>query len=142
MIDDQPETFTADIVRQLKENHETWVNSSLDKAVSTIASLSANPLEQAFKKVESAMPDLVSEMRSDLSTEGSELIREFFLVSKRWVMNYGPTPRFVYYYEDHDNLDGKVQVLEGHGFVVDVTTGKAKLYRMMEGFAELLLDSQ
>ena len=85
------------------------------------------------------MPDLVSEMRADLSREGSEFIREFFLVSKKWVMNYGRIPRFVYYYEEHDNLDGKIQVLENYGFVIDITTGNAKKYRMTEEFVELLL---
>ena len=138
MIDDQPETFTADILRQLKENHERWVRDSLDAAASSTAE-SADPLVAAFQKVKSAMPDLVSEMRADLSREGSEFIREFFLVSKKWVMNYGRTPRFVYYYEEHDNLDGKIQVLENYGFVIDITTGNVKKYRMTEEFVELLL---
>jgi hypothetical protein len=138
MVDDQSETFTADILRQLKENHERWVHDSLDAAASSTGQ-SADPLVAAFQKVKSAMPDLVSEMRADLSREGDELIREFFLVSQRWVMNYGRTPRFAYYYEGHDNLDGKIQILENYGFVADVSTGRAKKYRMMEQFVELLL---
>lgn len=30
MIDDQPETFTKDIIKQIKVNHELWVSKSLD----------------------------------------------------------------------------------------------------------------
>jgi predicted restriction endonuclease len=30
MIDDQPETFTEDIIKQIKVNHELWVSKSLD----------------------------------------------------------------------------------------------------------------
>ncbi|MFD1903048.1 hypothetical protein ACFSQ7_01220 [Paenibacillus rhizoplanae] len=31
MIDDQPETFTEDIIKQIKVNHELWVSKSLDQ---------------------------------------------------------------------------------------------------------------
>jgi uncharacterized protein YdcH (DUF465 family) len=93
----------------------------------------------AFQKVKSAMPNLLSEMRADLSRKDNELIREFFLVSEKWAMNYGNNRRFVYYYEKHDNLDGKIHILENYGFVSDVTTGGVKKYRMTEGFVELLL---
>lgn len=31
MIDDQPETFTEDIIKQIKVNHEFWVSKSLDQ---------------------------------------------------------------------------------------------------------------
>jgi hypothetical protein len=138
-IDDQSETFTADVLHQLKENHERWVHDSLDAAALS-TDQSAEPNLAAFQEVTSEMPDLVSEMRADLTGEGKELIREFFLVSKEWVMNYDRrTPRFVYYYEEHENLDSKVQILENYGFVVDVTTGNAKKYRMKEEFVELLL---
>ena len=110
MVDDQSETFTADILRQLKENHERWVRESLDAAASSTDLLSADPLVAAFQKVKSAMPDLLSEMKADLSGEGGEFTRDFFLVSKRWSMNYGD-PCFAYFYEEHDSLQGKIQVL-------------------------------
>ena len=137
MIDDQSETFAADILRQLKENHERWVRDSLDAASAT--GRSADPRIAAFQEVRSAMPALVSEMRADLSVEGNEFIREFFLLSRKWVMNWGRTRRFAYYYEEHDNLDGKIQVLENCGFVFDVSTRKTKKYRMTEEFVESLL---
>jgi hypothetical protein len=138
VIDDQPETFTADFLRRLKEDHARWVSESLDAAASSTAE-SADPLIAAFQKVKSAMPDLVREMRADLSREGGEFVREFVLARKRWMMGPGTAHSFFYYYEDHDNLDGKIQILENYGFVTDVTTGNAKRYRLREEFVELLL---
>jgi len=34
--------------------------------------------------------------------------------------------RFVYYEEDHDNLRGKIDVLENHGFLAAVTPGNSR----------------
>lgn len=85
------------------------------------------------------MPELLNEMKNDLKTD--EFIREFFLVKRGWRMNYGNTPRFTYFYDDHNNLDGKLQILENNGLVIDVTPGNTKMYRMTEELVELLLDS-
>ena len=83
------------------------------------------------------MPELIAEMSSDLKAH--PLAREFFIVSKKWIMNL--TSFFlIYYYEEHENLDSKVQILENYGVVVDVTKGNAKKYRLMEGFVEFLLN--
>jgi len=99
----------------------------------------SDPLTAAFRKLESDMPDLISEMRTDLSGKEGKFTREFFLLKKSWVFPYAGAPYFVYYYEDHESLDGKILVLKNHGFVIDETTGRAKKYRMTERFAELLL---
>ena len=137
LVDGQSEEFTADILRQLKEKHELWVRDSLDTASSDLGPFSSHAQAVAFDKVKSTMPDLLSEMESDLRSEGHEFTRQFFLLSKRWVLPYR-TPHFRYY-EEHDDLGGKLQILESHGFVTDMTTGRAKMYRMTEEFVELLL---
>jgi hypothetical protein len=102
-----------------------------------ITKLDPDPLKVAFQKVKATMPDLISEMREDLSREGNEFIREFFLASRRWVMNTDLC--FIYYFEDHRSLQGKIQVMENYGFVIDVTVTNAKKYRMTEEFVEMLL---
>jgi len=45
-------------------------------------------------------PQLLAEMREDLTKQ--PLVRQFILLSKRVTYNPGPTPFFVYFYEDHD----------------------------------------
>jgi hypothetical protein len=90
-----------------------------------------------YQKIYSLMPELIEEMSTDIKR--NPLVREFFLVSKKWSMNYGLDPRFTYYMEEHENLTSKVKILENYGFVIDVTPGNAKMYRMMESFVEYLL---
>jgi hypothetical protein len=92
--------------------------------------------EAPYRKVQSLLPELIAEMSADLKS--NPLVREFFVVSERWVMNY-PDSCFAYYLEKHENLQGKIHILENHGFVVDITTSTAKKYRIMEDFAEYLL---
>jgi hypothetical protein len=97
-------------------------------------------IETTFQKVKKSMPELIAEMKKDLTNTGNEFMREFFIVSKRWSLN-AADPCFVYYFEDHEDLQGKIHVLENQGFVMDVTPGNAKKYRMLEDFVELVVSS-
>jgi hypothetical protein len=138
-VDDQPETFTAEILAQWKENHIRWVSHSLDAAAWSADVLSTDPTVAAFQKVKSEMPGLIAEMRADLSREGDESVREFYLAKKTWKVNWSD-PCFAYYYEDHPSLGSEIKILENYGFVVDISTGQnLKACRMMEAFVELLL---
>ena len=60
-------------------------------------------------------------------------------MSKRHVLGGTEKPRFVYYEEDHENLRGKIDILENHGYLTDVTTGNVPIYRMSEDFVQLVL---
>jgi hypothetical protein len=138
----EPAASRAEAERQAEEGAELdryqYDQPSLDVAVFSGQS-SFSTLSEAFQKVKMSMPDLVSEMKADLSREGGEFVREFWLASRKWTMNWGRTKRFAYYYEDHDNLDGKIQILENYGFVFMTKSGMAKIYRMTEEFVGLLL---
>lgn len=139
-VDDQPETFTTEILGQLKANHERWVADALDVAAFSKSLAVTKSIAAAFQNVKTSMPGLIAEMKEDLTKKGNEFIREFFIISKRWTLNV-TDPCFVYYLEDHENLQGKIHVLENYGFVIDVTPGNAKMYRMTEEFVELVLVS-
>jgi hypothetical protein len=76
-------------------------------------------------------------MSADL--KGNPLVREFFIKEENARLNTRGQAFFFYDFEKHDNLQGKVQILENYGFVVDVTSGNTKRYRMQETFAEFLL---
>lgn len=116
LVDDQAETYTAELLRQLKQNHETWVSESLDLAESGSEIGGMGGWEKRFRRVNASMPELIAEMRADLTGEGGEFVREFLVASKRWVLNTGLC--FVYKFEDHDNLEGKIHVLENLGFIM------------------------
>jgi hypothetical protein len=98
---------------------------------------SPNP---SFTEAKQQMPHLLVEMREDLRTESRRFVREFFAVSKRRTHGGAGKDRFAYWEEEHDNLHGKIGVLQDLGYVVAVLPGKAPIYRMTEEFVQLLLE--
>jgi hypothetical protein len=97
--------------------------------------------DQGFLRVKEQMPDLIAEIKAGLQGEDGKFVREFFVLSKNERLGGSEKPRFIIYEEDHDNLRGKIDVLENLRYVVDVTPGNAPIYRMTEEFVRLVLDS-
>lgn len=95
----------------------------------------ANP---GFIQVKEQMPALIEKMKKDLEGEDGEFVREFFVMSKHHVLGGSSKLRFAYYEEDHKNLRGKIDILENHGYVVDVTPRKTPIFRMTEEFVALV----
>ncbi|MCK4376771.1 MAG: HNH endonuclease, partial [Actinomycetia bacterium] len=76
MVDDQSEKFTADFLRRLKAKHTRWVAETLELATFLKNLPVTKSIEAAFLKVKSSMPELIAEMKKDLTKEGNDLIRE------------------------------------------------------------------
>ncbi len=96
--------------------------------------------EKKFKKVKNMMPELITEFKTDLSTEDNKLIREFFVLpNNRVCLGRSEKPRLIYYEEEHKGLRNKIDILENQGFLIDVTPGNAPIYRMTEEFVELII---
>jgi HNH endonuclease len=137
LVDDQAETFTADILRALKSNHELWVRSALAAAEDPAALKPSSSRAIDFQRVEAQIPELIAELRADV--DAKPFIREFVLLSRKWTYNGDERdPVSVYFFEDHDNLQGKIQILENRGLIIDVTFTTVKRYRMAEDFVDLL----
>jgi hypothetical protein len=98
--------------------------------------LQGTSLQAIYRKIQSRMPELIADMSTGI--KAYPFIREFCLISKEWTMNWGE-PVFFYYFEDHEHLAGKIQILENYGCVADVSEGNTKIYRLMEEFVEFLL---
>jgi hypothetical protein len=94
----------------------------------------------SFLNVKNQMPALVAEIKKDLEGEDSKCVREFFVMSKQHILGGSEKPRFIYYEEDHANLRGKIDILENHGYVADITPGNTPIYRMTEEFVKLVLE--
>jgi hypothetical protein len=97
-------------------------------------------LSPSFLQVKEQMPRLIGAMKKDLEGEDGKFVREFFVMSKRDALSGSEKDRFIYYEEDHDNLRGKIDILENHGYVRDMTLGSAPIYRMSEEFVKLVLE--
>ena len=85
------------------------------------------------------MPRLLAEMKADFNREGMELVREFAILSNSRVSFWSEKKRFIYYQEEHPDLQNKVDLLQQYGLVKDVTPGNTPIYRMKEEFVEWLL---
>jgi hypothetical protein len=92
--------------------------------------------DDPFPDLERMMPQLLAEMRQDLT--GNPLMREFVLLKRSWVFNAG-SPVLTYYFDDHPEIENQVHILENHGLVTDVTSGRTKRYRLSEDLVEYLL---
>ena len=73
-------------------------------------------------------------MREDLKNHLAT--REFIIMDRRWI--YNGSGVLMYYYNDHDDLDGKIQVLANMGFVHDVTYNNVKRYHFSEELVDYL----
>lgn len=88
--------------------------------------------ELMFLRLEQLMPDLLEEMRKDLAEH--PLKRKFVPLSKRWMYSSSGN-ELLYYFEDHPDLENKIQILLNHGLIRDVTRNtNAKHYLFTEAF--------
>lgn len=96
-----------------------------------------------FAQVAAQMPSLIDEMRTDFEDPENTFVREFIVMpSSRAVFNSGGR-RYLFYHEDkHEDLIGKIAILENNGFVTDTTSTNVPKYRMTEQFVQLLKQQQ
>ena len=86
------------------------------------------------------MPELIEQMKDDLSKPEFMVIREFFILPNDRVPFNPDEKRYLCYYEEqHENLMHKVKLLENHGFVYDITPNNAPKYRMTEEFVDCVV---
>lgn len=92
-------------------------------------------------KLEEKMPELFNEMRNDLMAH--PFVREFVLLERGWIYNSDPNKViFCYFFDDHDNLRGKLQVLENYGLVREITFNNVVRFIIEESLADYLGQSE
>lgn len=120
-------------VKDFFKSNPDWAAISPSKSATVDTSF-----EGAFTKVAKMMPDLLREMKEDLSGDNL-FIREFVPLEGGVIFNHGK-PRFEYRDNVHPQLFNKVNLLETNGFVSVCHVGKySKIYQMSEQFVERLL---
>jgi len=96
--------------------------------------------KKQFLAIKNQMAHLLAEMKADLAGEGGSHVREFFVLPNARVRLGGSEkPRFAYYEDQHENLRGKLDILENAGYIIDVTPNNTPIFRMSEDFAELVI---
>jgi len=89
-----------------------------------------------FIKLESLMPDLLAEMRDDLTEY--PIRREFVLLHKR-SSYWASGEELCYFYDDHPDLRSKIRILENYNMVRDITYTNVDRFLISEEFADYLL---
>jgi len=137
-INEFKKLLTQEINRRLSEIEN---KGNMEKSVKNDNSMKES-IKAKFSKVKNLMPELIADTKKDLTSKSGKLIRELYIISKNWSLNV-VNPHLVYYFEDYENLQGKMHVLENYGFVKDLTQTptSVKKYRLTEEFVELLLAS-
>jgi hypothetical protein len=93
-----------------------------------------------FQDALSKMPELLKDIASALKDKENEFVREFFVLQNRNVtIGISTKPRLIYFEEDYENLQNKLDILEDYGFIADVRVGTAPIYRMTPEFVKFLL---
>jgi hypothetical protein len=86
-------------------------------------------------KIERLMPALIEEMREDLLNNPTT--REFVILQRGWVYN-SSGPYLAYYLDEHEDLEGKLQVLENLGLVQEITYNNVRRFLFQEDFVDYL----
>jgi hypothetical protein len=127
LIDNDESRYPVAKIREWKALAEAGAARNLERR-------SRAPSER-FTRLERLMPELLAEMREDLTT--SPFTREF-VVYKKGLSFWNSGTAFEYTCSDEATLLSKVQILENMGLVFDVTNKNVKRYRMTEEFVEYL----
>jgi hypothetical protein len=86
-------------------------------------------------KIERLMPVLLEEMREDL--QNNRTTREFVVLKRGWVYN-SRGPCLAYYLDEHEDLEGKLQVLANLGLLREITYNNVRRFVFEESFVDYL----
>lgn len=83
------------------------------------------------------MPVLLEEMREDLASRPTT--RMFIVLKRGWTYNpLAGESFFVYFIDDHSDLDGKLRILENLGLIRERFFSEVKRYEFMEVLVDYL----
>ena len=129
LIDSDPIKFPVELLKKWKGDSERVAESELRKEKLD------QPLTNNFKILR-FMPELINEMIDDF--KGNPFKREFILQHKGSKLNNNNKEIVGYYYEDHENLEEKIRLLENNGLIREITFNNVKRYVLEERFFEEL----
>jgi hypothetical protein len=130
LVDSDDSRHTVASLKGWKSISEAMARGELEQRDFTVDRM------QKFVKAEQLMPALLMEMRNDLAT--NPLTREFVVLKRAWVYNSGGEDVTAYFYDEHPQLDGMLQVLQNLGLIRDVTRTNVKRFRFTEELVDYL----
>jgi hypothetical protein len=128
LVDNDEVRYTVSILRR-------WKTISESAALRALELRNQSDPEVLFLRLEQLMPELLDQMRQDLRQV--PLRREFVLLKKSWTY-LGRGHELEYYYDDHQELEGMMRILQNYGLIREITFNEVKRYVMAESLARYL----
>lgn len=95
-----------------------------------------------FMKVANQMPDIISEMKKDFLNPDIANVRELVVLPNKRVIFNTNKKLLNYFEEEHNDLFGKMAVLENHGYISKDALKNVPTYRITEQFRMYVLESK
>ena len=129
LIDSDTLRYAVDLLHEWKNKAEIETELELTK-------VRRSKTPTGFEKFFKLMPALINEFKEDI--EKNPLMREFILQGRGWVYNSGGRKILVYFFEDHEDLEAKIRLLENNNLVNEITFNNVKRFVFTEEFVEIL----
>lgn len=130
----------SDVVRFNRAALEGWKRAAERAAAMALARGGAGASEgqqEDYAKIERLMPALLEEMREDLTNHPTT--REFIIKKLGAVYINSPGKSIlIYHFEEHEDLEGKIQVLDNLGLIREITYNSVKRFVFEERFVDYL----
>lgn len=133
LIDSDEGYYRVEFLNKWKEQAEEFAKNGISS--NSPFERKSSDRNQLLKKLESKMSELFSELRSDLLQ--SPYRREFVILSKEWSY-WTKGDEFLYYFEEHSELKGKLQILQNHNLVREITYNNVERFILSEECVEYL----
>jgi hypothetical protein len=130
LVDNDPSRYTVQLLLKWKTEAENETDLELTKKIKP-------KISTEYDKIFKLMPALVNEFKEDI--EKTPLLREFILQGKGWRYNNSSGRKLlVYFFEDHEDLEAKIRLLENNNLINDITYNNTKRFVFTEELVEIL----
>ena len=119
LVDDDKAGYTVEKLREWKRDAEESAAHELERRMSPVTAS-----EGVFLEAERLMPELIAELRQDVCSDESQLIREFVVRTSHKTMFCPGKPRFEFFASDNPRLQLQLDWLQEMGLIIDATPGK------------------
>jgi hypothetical protein len=130
LIDNDSIRFSRAVIEGWKRAAERAAAAALTQGKGVV-----NTSQPGLAKAERLMPALLEEMREDLRNYPTS--REFVVLKRGWAYNSRGF-YLAYYLDEHEDLEGKLQVLANLGLVREVTYNDVRRFLFAEQFVDYL----
>lgn len=129
LIDSDKTQFGVEKLREWRSDAEAAAARALARRRAP-----ATESEGVFLEAERLMPGLIAEMRADVRSDVTQLVREIVPLRSQGMVFGGRKEHLVYYETDHPDLQLQIDWLVDMGLVLDVTPANTPIYRITSEF--------